>query len=176
MKSGLYACAGASATASAAAWAKRFDEPITKESKVYFGFRPSAPRGALEPGAERRVVESFPEAAGNLGPGSFRAHVHRAVHAAFAPSAGLREAATIATCRALNNALGWGKRGRQKGWFCSDNTLSTQLSTGVESARFSACHAGSGLWITHHPKFTHAVSRAASLYFRRGRSSGRFFA
>ena len=37
MKSGLYAWAGASATASAAAWAKRFDDPITNESKVYFG-------------------------------------------------------------------------------------------------------------------------------------------
>src|SRR5919197_721421 len=40
MKSGLYACAGASATASAAACAKRFDEPMTNESKVYFGLRP----------------------------------------------------------------------------------------------------------------------------------------
>src|SRR5712691_9380570 len=40
MKSGLYACAGASATASAAAWAKRFDEPITKESNVYFALKP----------------------------------------------------------------------------------------------------------------------------------------
>src|SRR3954467_13422054 len=40
MKSGLYACAGASATASAAAWAKRFDEPITKESNVYLGLIP----------------------------------------------------------------------------------------------------------------------------------------
>src|SRR6266511_4003046 len=40
MKSGLYACAGASATASAAAWAKRFDEPMTKRSNVYFGFIP----------------------------------------------------------------------------------------------------------------------------------------
>src|SRR4029450_7345895 len=38
MKSGLYACAGASATASAAACAKRLDEPITNESNVYFGF------------------------------------------------------------------------------------------------------------------------------------------
>src|SRR4051794_23930398 len=36
MKSGLWACAGASATASAAACAKRFDEPMTKESNVYF--------------------------------------------------------------------------------------------------------------------------------------------
>ena len=42
MKSGLYACAGASATASAAAWAKRFDEPITNRSNVYFGLDPAA--------------------------------------------------------------------------------------------------------------------------------------
>src|SRR5205823_3358865 len=41
MKRGLYACAGASATASAAAWAKRFDEPITNESNVYFGLTPA---------------------------------------------------------------------------------------------------------------------------------------
>jgi len=40
MKSGLYACAGASATASAAACAKRFDEPMTKESKVYLVLKP----------------------------------------------------------------------------------------------------------------------------------------
>src|ERR671925_1027870 len=40
MKSGLYACAGDSATASAAACAKRFDEPMTNESKVYLGLRP----------------------------------------------------------------------------------------------------------------------------------------
>src|SRR3954469_8011490 len=40
MKSGLYACAGASATASAAACAKRFDDPITNRSNVYFGFIP----------------------------------------------------------------------------------------------------------------------------------------
>src|ERR1700675_1817134 len=40
MKSGLYACAGASATASAAACAKRFEEPITNESKVYFALSP----------------------------------------------------------------------------------------------------------------------------------------
>src|SRR5918993_590194 len=37
MKSGLYACAGASATASAAAWAKRLDDPMTNRSNVYFG-------------------------------------------------------------------------------------------------------------------------------------------
>ncbi len=40
MKSGLYACAGASATASAAACANRFDDPMTKLSNVYFGFVP----------------------------------------------------------------------------------------------------------------------------------------
>src|SRR5712691_11391921 len=45
MNSGLYACAGASATASAAAWAKRFEEPITKESNVY--------RGLIPPGSGR---------------------------------------------------------------------------------------------------------------------------
>ena len=41
MNSGLYAWAGASATASAAACANRFDEPMTNESKLYFSFRPS---------------------------------------------------------------------------------------------------------------------------------------
>ena len=50
MKSGLYACAGASATASAAAWAKRFDEPITKRSNVYFVFRPGLADLAGPPG------------------------------------------------------------------------------------------------------------------------------
>ena len=44
MKSGLYACAGASAIASAAACANRFDEPITNESNVYFGLI-AAPSG-----------------------------------------------------------------------------------------------------------------------------------
>jgi hypothetical protein len=34
MKSGLYAFAGASATANAAACAKRFEEPMTKVSKL----------------------------------------------------------------------------------------------------------------------------------------------
>ncbi len=38
MNSGLYALAGASATALAAAWAKRLEDPITKVSKVYRGF------------------------------------------------------------------------------------------------------------------------------------------
>src|SRR6266550_2512247 len=42
MKRGLYACAGASATASAAACANRLDEPITKRSNVYFGFIPES--------------------------------------------------------------------------------------------------------------------------------------
>ena len=37
MNSGLYAFAGASATATAAAWAKRLDWPMTKLSNVYFG-------------------------------------------------------------------------------------------------------------------------------------------
>src|SRR3954465_5532176 len=50
MNSGLYAWAGASATASAAACAKRFDDPITKESKVYFGFQPT-PAGSARGGS-----------------------------------------------------------------------------------------------------------------------------
>ena len=37
MNSGLYALAGASATATAAAWANRLLEPMTKVSKMYFG-------------------------------------------------------------------------------------------------------------------------------------------
>ena len=37
-KSGLYARAGASATATAAAWLKRFDAPMTNVSKMYFSF------------------------------------------------------------------------------------------------------------------------------------------
>src|SRR5919204_428194 len=45
MNSGLYACAGASATASAAACANRFDEPITNRSNVYFGFMPPSSAG-----------------------------------------------------------------------------------------------------------------------------------
>ena len=44
MNSGLYARAGASATATAEACAKRFEAPITKVSKVYFGLR-LAPEG-----------------------------------------------------------------------------------------------------------------------------------
>ena len=56
MKSGLYACAGASATASAAACANRFDEPITNESKVYLALKPPlsgrcVDRAARRPGA-----------------------------------------------------------------------------------------------------------------------------
>ena len=38
MNSGLYALAGASATATAAACANRLDDPMTNVSKVYFGF------------------------------------------------------------------------------------------------------------------------------------------
>ena len=39
MKSGLYALAGASATATAAACANRLDWPMTKLSNAYFGLR-----------------------------------------------------------------------------------------------------------------------------------------
>src|SRR4051794_3342125 len=48
MNNGLYDWAGASATASAAAWAKRLLPPMTKTSKVYRGLMPdrSADSGA----------------------------------------------------------------------------------------------------------------------------------
>ena len=78
MSSGLYAFPGASATATAAAWANRLDEPMTNVSKTYFGFRrvsrwlpgavlppadPSAP-GAVRPAnggssAEVEATEGF---------------------------------------------------------------------------------------------------------------------
>ena len=60
MNSGLYAFAGDSATATAAAWANRLDEPMTNVSKVYFGLsrfplavRLRAPVVAARPGAAR---------------------------------------------------------------------------------------------------------------------------
>jgi hypothetical protein len=43
----LYALPGASATATAAAWAKRFELPMTKVSKVYFGFSRASPWASL---------------------------------------------------------------------------------------------------------------------------------
>src|SRR5690606_31438038 len=55
MKRGLYAFAGDSATAKAAAWANRLDAPTTNASKVYLGLRrlvelsPSGPCGAGVP-------------------------------------------------------------------------------------------------------------------------------
>src|SRR3954468_12955825 len=49
MKSGLYDCAGDSATASAAAWAKRLLAPITNTSNVYLGLMPvAAPKRASD--------------------------------------------------------------------------------------------------------------------------------
>ena len=44
MNSGLYAFAGDSATATAAAWANRLDEPMTNVSNVYFGLSRLPPR------------------------------------------------------------------------------------------------------------------------------------
>src|SRR6202012_1150137 len=49
MNSGLYAFAGASATATAAAWANRLLDPMTNVSNVYFGFSRAPPgRGAAD--------------------------------------------------------------------------------------------------------------------------------
>src|SRR6266516_820081 len=58
MKSGLYACGGASATASAAACANRLDEPITNRSNVYFGLRPG---NVSRAGASSAVVTAARE-------------------------------------------------------------------------------------------------------------------
>ena len=52
MNRGLYAFAGASATATAAACAKRLDAPMTNVSKRYFGFSRAGSAG------RRRVVSS----------------------------------------------------------------------------------------------------------------------
>ena len=46
MNSGLYALAGDSATATAAAWANRLDEPMTNVSNVYFGLSRLPPLSA----------------------------------------------------------------------------------------------------------------------------------
>src|SRR4051794_18146191 len=46
MKSGLYALAGASATATAAACANRLEPPMTKLSKLYLGLRRVSERRA----------------------------------------------------------------------------------------------------------------------------------
>src|SRR6478736_4537180 len=55
MKSGLYALAGASATATAAACANRLDCPMTKLSNVYFGFRRESLRAeAVSTGSSMR--------------------------------------------------------------------------------------------------------------------------
>jgi uncharacterized protein (DUF427 family) len=88
MKSGLYAWAGASATASAAACANRFDEPIADSRADQVEKMPldpvtgevvrdreheralvQLPGGDIaEPGAERRVVERSLEPVRYLGP------------------------------------------------------------------------------------------------------------
>src|SRR5215203_1637611 len=54
MVSGLYDLPGFSATAIAAAWAKRFDPPMTKVSKVYLGLsRESLSRRDRNPSISR---------------------------------------------------------------------------------------------------------------------------
>src|ERR687885_824978 len=47
MNRGFHDRAGCSATAKAAAWAKRFESPITKSSKVNFGVRGESPNESL---------------------------------------------------------------------------------------------------------------------------------
>ena len=54
MSSGLYALPGASAAATAAAWANRLDEPMTKVSKTYFGLSRVSSDAAGGPGRRAR--------------------------------------------------------------------------------------------------------------------------
>src|ERR1035437_4754367 len=65
MNSGLYALAGASATATAAACAKRLLEPITNVSKVYLGLsRAWVGRGVTAPRAGPGMVSGIAPFAG----------------------------------------------------------------------------------------------------------------
>src|SRR6478672_9975242 len=68
-RSGLYALPGASATATAAAWGKRLDEPITNVSKAYFGFRrvsPVAREGSGDAAAVGAICPSVDISIGGL--------------------------------------------------------------------------------------------------------------
>ncbi len=68
MNRGLYALAGASATATAAACANRLLEPITKVSKVYFGFsRAGSPCVRLPRPSHLFCTPPAPPAAGTGG-------------------------------------------------------------------------------------------------------------
>ena len=71
MKSGLYALAGASATATAAAWANRLLAPMTKVSKVYLGFSrvSSTCSGTCWPGRGRRAPGTSTSGGGPVGSG-----------------------------------------------------------------------------------------------------------
>src|SRR5437868_6578427 len=71
MNNGLYALAGCSATATAAACANRFDEPITNVSNVYFGLRRAcsdAPEPCPPPPEEPEPVLGPPGAPDAPGP------------------------------------------------------------------------------------------------------------
>ena len=66
MKSGLYDRAGVSATRRDAAWAKRFELPVTKASKVYLSFSVERPSddsveyGAMPLGARCPLLAGSP--------------------------------------------------------------------------------------------------------------------
>ena len=65
-RAGCTPCPGDSATASAAAWAKRFDGPMTKLSNVYFSFRPMPMAGGAglpSPGTDHRRTRRLAPAA-----------------------------------------------------------------------------------------------------------------
>ena len=68
MNSGLYAFAGDSATATAAACANRLDEPMTNVSNVYFGLSRLPPRRRGRAGPGRRCRPRGRWSAGRCGP------------------------------------------------------------------------------------------------------------
>src|SRR5579862_3456900 len=68
MNNGLYERAGISATASVAAWAKRFEDPVTKASKVYRGSSPTSSDRSPDLELVRRVPATAP--ADTAGPAS----------------------------------------------------------------------------------------------------------
>ena len=91
MNSGLYALAGDSATATAAAWANRLDEPMTNVSNVYFGLSrlPPSPAGR---GRVLAVVQAgAPARPSRIGPARDRSRTAVVAGAVTAGQVGLVE-------------------------------------------------------------------------------------
>src|SRR3954471_14983008 len=132
MNSGLYALAGDSATATDAAWANRLDEPMTKDSNVYFGLSrlPAVSAGRLPRLSPRPVPGPTPRA------GSSRMFVGRPVRP---PSAGR---AAVAIPAGIGAPQDWAGGGAGSGSSKSVSTLSRAAgSTGGGAARTTGAGA-----------------------------------